>query len=134
MSMRLSGPRSYIPLVCLTLLAACADDAIQPPGPPAAVIIEHNPGLLDVGDTVRLHARAYDTDGDAVDGSVPLTWRALDTATVRIDTAGLVTGWEGGGARVVATAGAAADTATLLVEVRMKSLAFDVTNNTPNDG
>ena len=118
------------------VVVACGDDPTEPAaGAPARVIIEGNPGLLPVGDTVRLGARAYDADGRLVLLGASVSWKALDTARVRIDADGLLTGWEGGTARVVATAGAAADTATLLVEVRVDSVAFDVVDVTfGNDG
>ena len=121
--------RSLVLAATAVAVVACGNDPTEPAaGAPARVIIEGNPGLLEVGDTVRLGARAYDAAGRLVLPGARASWRALDTGLVRVDSAGLVTGWEGGVARVVATSGAVADTATLLIEVRVDSVAFDVVN------
>jgi len=57
---------------------------------------------IEVGDTLRLSARALNRDGDPVD--VPITWTTAD-ATLTVDPQGLVTGIAPGPGRVQALTG-----------------------------
>ncbi len=57
---------------------------------------------IEVGDTLRLSARALDRNGDPVD--VPITWRTPDS-TLTVDAQGLVTGVSPGPGQVQAFAG-----------------------------
>ncbi len=60
---------------------------------------------IEVGDTLRLSARALDRDGNPV--NVPITWRTPDT-TMTVDDQGLVTGVAPGPGQVQAFAGSLA--------------------------
>jgi len=66
-----------------------------------------------VGATVQLTAAVTDAAGPVP--SPLLTWTSGDTAVVRVDQTGLVTGRGNGTARVVASGGFQADTATVTV-------------------
>jgi len=60
---------------------------------------------IEVGQTLRLTARALDRNGDPV--AVPITWRTSDT-TLTVDDQGLVTGVAPGTGQVQAFAGSLA--------------------------
>ena len=60
---------------------------------------------IEVWDTLRLSARALDSNGDSL--AVPIVWRASDT-TLTVDDQGLVTGVAPGTGQVQAFAGSLA--------------------------
>lgn len=77
--------------------------------------------LSDVGDTVVLDALGTDRYGNRV----PITnlqWRTLQPLIASVSGAGTVTGLTGGTARIVASAGAAADTVTVVVQPQPASV------------
>lgn len=103
--------------VATLVIAGCGgDDPAGPPGPISAVIVSGAAGNIGVGDSLPLRALVLDASGRRVPDAT-VGWRSLDTATIRISDAGVVTGWEAGAGRVVAEAGPAADTLSLLVEL-----------------
>jgi uncharacterized protein YjdB len=61
---------------------------------------------IEVGDTLRLSARALDRDGNPVD--VPISWRTSDATFLTVDDQGLVTGVAPGPGQVQAIAGSLA--------------------------
>lgn len=69
---------------------------------------------IEVGDTLRLSARALNRDGDPVD--VPITWLTPD-ATITVDGQGLVTGVAPGTGQVQAFAGSLASARVSLTVV-----------------
>ncbi|HEX5724471.1 MAG TPA: Ig-like domain-containing protein, partial [Longimicrobiaceae bacterium] len=91
-------------------------------GPGAAVVVDRDSALLvSLGDTVRLGAAASDSFGNPVSA---FTWTALDSALVTVDSAGLVTAVAEGTAGIEARAGAAADTAWIVVRQEAASVAL----------
>lgn len=65
--------------------------------------------------TVKLEARGFDARGRAISG-LAIEWQSLDPEVAEVDGTGRVTGLAVGEARIVATAGAFADTALVTVE------------------
>lgn len=70
---------------------------------------------LEPGDTIRLHAGAWDANGHPVNLSI--TWSSLDTSIAKVDGAGLVTaaGRRLGLARTIAQSGSYSDTVSVSV-------------------
>jgi hypothetical protein len=97
---------------------------------PAALHLQLDTAALIVGDTLRL--RPMVTDADGVEIHVPVSWESLDTAWASVDE-GLVVARRPGfspggsgpfGARIVARAGAASDTAYVVPEYAAVSGQF----------
>ena len=104
--------------VILLTSAACGE-ATPPVGggnlPSRVIITPGQARLAAVGDTARLHAGMYDDYGNPLTGS-PVVWTSLDPAVFTIDQTGLVTGTLAVSVgRAVATVGAQADTAYVVV-------------------
>jgi uncharacterized protein YjdB len=70
--------------------------------------------LAQLGDTLRLTATVIDAAGDPI-ADAPVTWASLDTLLARVDRYGRVTARDTGSARIVASSGAFADTAIVVV-------------------
>jgi len=81
----------------------------------ASVTASADSTLLAIGDRIALTATTRDSSGTAFTG-VPVTWSSLDPAVAHVDAAGLVVPDTTGRARIVATAGAAADTVVVIVQ------------------
>jgi hypothetical protein len=89
---------------------------------------------IEVGDTVRLSARALDKQGDSV--ATEISWRSVDTTLV-VDGAGLVTGHAPGIGRVQAVVGSlSSDPVALTVTARADSVVLigpDTSSVQPGD-
>jgi uncharacterized protein YjdB len=82
---------------------------------PARVAVEPETATLDaIGAGAQLGATVYSAAGTAMSG-VAVSWSSLDAGVATVDGAGRVTAKATGTARVVATAGALADTAAVTV-------------------
>ena len=73
--------------------------------------------LVALGDTLRLSAEAFDTNGHTV-GDAEFTWTSDDESVLTVDAAGLVTAVGRGGATVTATTGDVSGSAAVTVEQR----------------
>jgi hypothetical protein len=80
--------------------------------PSAVTVTPDSTDLHAIGDTVRLHATAT----DASNNPVAVTWLQLDPTVATVNASGLVTAVGNGRARIVASAGAKADTAIVRVQ------------------
>ncbi|MEW5931484.1 MAG: Ig-like domain-containing protein, partial [Gemmatimonadota bacterium] len=90
---------------------------------PARVAIEPEAGTLDaLGASAQLGATVYSAAGGAMAG-VATSWSSLDAGVATVDGAGRVTARAVGTARIVATAGALADTAAITVRQVVASVA-----------
>ena len=68
----------------LAALAAAACSSLGESGSPVAIeVFTPSPAVVDVGDTITLHARLLDQQGDSVGGTI--RWRTLDS-TLSIDS------------------------------------------------
>lgn len=87
------------------------------------------PVLTAWGDTVRLAAAGILATGDTL-ANVPIDWTALDPGVATIDAGGKVLGKMDGTARMVASSGSFADTATvhILAQVASVSIQPDVSD------
>ncbi|HEX5724061.1 MAG TPA: Ig-like domain-containing protein, partial [Longimicrobiaceae bacterium] len=83
------------------------------------VITPDSAVLTALTDTVRLHAAAADAGGNPV----PVAWISLDPGIATVDAQGLVRSLANGTARIVASAGARADTAPVRVAQVATALA-----------
>lgn len=82
------------------------------PGPATSVVVQPDSAMLaGVNDTTRLHATAKDAGGN----DLPVTWATLDPSIATVDGNALVRAVGYGRARIVASAGAKADTAAVVV-------------------
>ncbi|MEX2283016.1 MAG: Ig-like domain-containing protein [Gemmatimonadota bacterium] len=79
--------------------------------------------LRAVGDTVRFGATARDRHGRLLTGRL-FTWVSTDTAIIRVDASGLVTGRAFGRAAVIVTAESRADTMPVTVVQTLGSLVI----------
>ena len=100
---------------------ACSSDAVSPmkfgeTTPPASgvtVAIKQSVDTLSIGQPSLLTAVVTDAANAVVNR--PITWTSTDPALASVNASGLVTGIAQGTARIVASAGTAADTATLQI-------------------
>ena len=82
--------------------AACSD--IGGPGVPVGIeALVPVPAVIQLGDTIRLRARAVDQNGDSVDAVIH--WRTADTTVALDSTTGLVSGRFTGSAKLQPLAG-----------------------------
>ena len=81
----------------------------------ASVTASVDSTLLALGDRVTLLATTRDSAGAAFTGQA-VTWTSLDTLVARVDAAGVVVPDAIGRARIVAQAGALADTVVVIVQ------------------
>ena len=107
------------PAVVLTLAAAlsCGGDETIPPDPPEPTRVTVSPGSLQFAalqDTARLSAQVHDQYGDLM-ADAAVTWSSSDASVASVDSEGLVRSVGNGEAVVTATAGSAADSATVTV-------------------
>jgi hypothetical protein len=89
-------------LILLTAALGCSNLTDIGDGVVALEVRAPQNPTLEVSDTLRLHARALNRQGDSV--AAAIGWRSID-ATVTVDAAGLVTGQSPGPARVQAVVG-----------------------------
>ena len=103
----------------VTLVTATARDASGA----AAVTVMQSAGSVTVsppadtiapGDTLRLAAEAFDTNGHAVAGAA-FTWSSSDASVARVDGSGLVRGDAEGTATITAMSGSAQGTSQITV-------------------
>lgn len=97
-------------------LAACEDSPSGPNDDVAQLRVTPDESTLLAGDTITLGSAASSASGSGVDGA-RVEWASLDTAVATVSPAGMVTARAAGVARVVASAGSAADTALVRVMV-----------------
>ncbi|MGD8277969.1 MAG: Ig-like domain-containing protein [Gemmatimonadota bacterium] len=90
----------------------------------AVVAPDDVPTLTAWGDTVRLAAAGILATGDTIAG-VPIDWTALDPAIASIDAGGKVVGKTDGTARMVATSGTFADTATVQILAEVAGITVE---------
>jgi hypothetical protein len=107
------------PAVVLTLAAAlsCGGDETIPPDPPEPTRVTVSPGSLQFAalrDTARLSAQVHDQYDDLM-ADAAVTWASSDASVASVDSEGLVRSVGNGEAVVTATAGSAADSATVTV-------------------
>ena len=110
------------PAVVLTLAAAlsCGGDETIPPDPPEPTRVTVSPGSLQFAalqDTARLSAQVHDQYGDLM-ADATVAWASSDASVASVasvDSEGLVRSVGNGEAVVTATAGSAADSATVTV-------------------
>ncbi len=84
------------------------------------------PVLTAWGDTVRLAAAGILATGDTL-ANVPIDWTALDPGIATIDAGGKVLGKMDGTARMVASSGSFADTATVHILAEVASISVQPT-------
>ena len=103
-------------LVAAAILAGCssATHPVIPTTPLSRVTITPAADSLLAGHTRLFTAVAYDTNGVAV-ANMPIGWRSADPAIAQVNSNGLVTAISEGLARIIASAGNRADTATVYV-------------------
>ena len=116
-----SSPRRWRlrPAVVLTLAAAlsCGGDETIPPDPPEPARVTVSPSSLEFAalrDTARLSAQVHDQYGGLM-ADAAVTWASSDASVAPVDSEGLVRSVGNGEAAVTATAGSAADSATVTV-------------------
>jgi hypothetical protein len=88
----------------LLAAAACSDIAGTDSGVVVLEIIRPDPAAVEVGETLQLHSRALDAQGEVVPDAV-ITWTTGDTTITLDGGSGLVTGAFAGPARVQAAEG-----------------------------
>ena len=75
---------SQRPLMVAAVLAAAACSSLGDSGTPVAIeFLVPIPAAVDIGDTIQLHARVLDTNGDSV--AAPIRWSTPDT-NVHVDS------------------------------------------------
>ena len=79
-----------------------------------SVVVSPAADAIELGDTLRLTAVAFDENGHAVPGA-EFTWSSSDAPVARVDGSGLVRGVGEGTATITATAGSAQGTAEITV-------------------
>jgi hypothetical protein len=90
-------------VLVLLLLGGCSDVDLTPPVDPVSVVDVLAPvPSVELGDTVRLVARARNAAGVEVPGRA-FGWSSSDTLVARVSHSGLVTGVGAGSARIRAT-------------------------------
>lgn len=132
----MASPRLFLPCVIASLVA-CGQDATSPsdpppsdppPSEPAVVTLARDTAtLVWVGETVQLEASVID-QFDAPFAGASVTWRSTAEAVASVSPTGEVTALDDGTASIVATAGAAADTAEITVSQVADSIAASVAN------
>jgi alpha-tubulin suppressor-like RCC1 family protein len=111
------------PGVAALLAMACGSDSLGEPGPEppdrTAAVVELNEGVglvVPEGGQHALTARAYDSNSRELTG-ITFGWNTLDPGIASINASGIAHGLTPGSARIVVTAGTAADTGSLTVAV-----------------
>ena len=79
-----------------------------------SVVVSPAADTIELGDTLRLTAVAFDVNGHVVPGA-EFTWSSSEVSVGLVDGFGLVTGVGEGTATITATAGAVSDTAEITV-------------------
>jgi Tol biopolymer transport system component len=108
-------------LVALTLVVplACGDGKAPtdpgkdgPPQPTSLALSNKSLAFTALGDSIRLLATIKDQKGATI-ADASIAWSSTDTAVARVNASGWVATVGNGAARVVATSGTLADTATI---------------------
>ena len=80
-----------------------------------SVVISPSDSTIEVGDTLRLAAEAFDENGHAVNGAT-FSWSSSNAGVASVDESGLVEGVAEGTARITARAGDASGVSEITVE------------------
>ena len=80
----------------------------------ASVTVSPSADTVEISDTVRLQAAAFDQNGYVVEGA-ELTWSSSDESVATVDESGLVGGLEEGAATITATSEAIGGSAQIVV-------------------
>ena len=80
-----------------------------------SVVVSPAGDTIQLGDTLRLVAEAFDANGHPLD-EAEFTWSSSDAVVGWVDQSGLVTGMAEGSAKITATAGEASGVAEITVE------------------
>ena len=127
--------RSLPILACLLILTTCGKDSPTKPKPPeppppvtpVATRIEITPSsatLNAVGQTVRLTARVFDQNNNAMVGATVI-WSSSDVSVAGVNTQGLVTAVTNGTAVITARSGNARVTANISVSQAAGSIVIE---------
>jgi hypothetical protein len=104
-----------LPAYLLLALAAGACDSPSASGPQLdRVVVAPSERTIGAGETLQLTASARDDESQLIT-DVEFSWTSLDQPVATVTQTGLVTGVATGTARIVASAGGKADTATITV-------------------
>lgn len=104
--------------VALLALPACGDVLTPFSGggsPVATVEVSPDRASVEIGETQQYTAVARDSDGDTVT-DVDFTWSTSNSSVATVNSDGVATGRGGGPAWIIARAGAAVDSAEIVVE------------------
>ncbi len=119
--------RHFLVLVFVLTSAACGGgdsptDPVQEPDPslPASLTLSGAPASLVVGDTFQLAASVRNEQGTVIQGAA-VTWSSPDGDRLAVVSSGRFRSLAPGPARVVASAGGAADTLTVDADPRVVS-------------
>ena len=85
-----------------------------PPPVPASLTLTPGGATLEIGDTLQLVAEVRDGSGDLI-ADAPVGWTTTDPSHATVSPAGTITAHAAGGAIIVATSGAVADSAPVTV-------------------
>ena len=80
-----------------------------------SVVVTPVEGTIELGDTLRLAAEAFDENGHPVSGAL-FFWSSSNPEVARVSESGLVEGMAEGTVRITATAGSGSGTAEITVE------------------
>lgn len=100
--------------IAATVDGKAASTAITVRAPVAAVVVTPDTGTVEVGKTVTLRATTRDAQGVELPGRV-IEWKSLDSGLASVSSGGVVTAMQFGRARIVASSGGRADTASLRI-------------------
>ena len=106
-------PRIRSALLLAGALLACTESQ-APLAPAAGVAVGPAPGILFVGDTARLQARALDARGDTLRHRV-IVWSSRDPDIASVSASGLVTAIGGGTTAIWAASEGVADSVAVTV-------------------
>lgn len=110
-----ASARSVSAISALFALGTVACDS-NPMAPPAVAVVAITPATatIEPGDTVRFAAVPKDASNSPVQGLI-VTWSSSDTTVATVSSAGLVRGVAAGQAKIVATIGGRAGSASVTV-------------------
>lgn len=120
---------SVLGLAVLPLLLSCGDPTGLEEGPdntelePMTVIIHPSAADIEVGQTIRLRAVLYASDGRVLDNNHRVRWSTSRPERVSITDEGYATGVAAGDSRILAKSGLGSD--WTYVKVRTRALGRD---------
>lgn len=124
-----------IPILALAVVA-CGDDAPVEPEPSYPAKVTVSPETLEtvkLGRAGQLTATVIDQHGETMD-TVAVMWSSTDTMVATVDDAAWVYAWATGKAEIAATAGAAADTATVTANLVQRDALTAIYDALGGDG